>query len=256
MPFYFDESIHTRGGFILGAYVFGPDPTTEINSALTAVGLDPDRDEFKSSTKMTEHPEQQLLRRELHNLLQMTYKYGVVVLPHQQRASLGREALVALAKICQVNSLTRRREFAYFDRGIFSSRRSALEMAEFVGVAQHCEVHAEQDSRQIKGLQLADLIAHTCATMLLDGLGLVSKLVKAGPDSGYDPDLDIALGFELWAKVRRRFFNGGLPDNVQSNEDMVVEVTPYGLHLAESCPPNLREAVLGRFGRQYLGCIH
>ncbi len=92
--------------------------------------------------------------------------------------------------------------------------------------------------------------------MLLDALGLLSKVVKAGPDSGYDPDLDIELGFELWASVRYQFFSSGLPNNVHSNEDMVVEVAPYGLHIAESCSAKLRQAALARFGRQYLGCIH
>lgn len=30
----------------------------------------------------------------------------------------------------------------------------------------------------MKGIQLADLVAHTCATMLLETLGLVTKNVK------------------------------------------------------------------------------
>jgi hypothetical protein len=256
MPFYFDESIHQRGDFILGAYVYGPDPTNDINAALAAVGLDPERDEFKSSARMTEHPEQQALRGELHKILHMRYSYAVVVIPRRERGSLGAEALLGLRKICQANSLTRRREPAYFDKGVFASARRALEIAERTEVAQYCEIHAEQDSRCVKGLQLADLVAHTCATMLLGGLGLLSKVVKAGPNSGYDPDLGIELGLELWASVRYQFFNGGLPDSVQSNEDMVVEVAPYGLHIAESCSPNLRQTALDRFGRQYLGCIH
>jgi hypothetical protein len=256
MPFYFDESIHPRGGFILGAYVFGPDPTNDVNAALAAVGLDPDRDEFKSSTKMTEHPEQQALRRELYNILHLTYHYAVVIVPYKERASLGTEALSGLAKICRANGLTQQRQRAYFDNGIFSSAGRALELTEQSGLSKYCDVHPEQDSRRVKGLQLADLVAHICATMLLDALGLLSKLVKAGPNSGYDPNLDIELGFELWASVRYQFFNGGLPANVQSNEEMVVEVAPYGLHIAESCPPTLRHAALARFGKQYLGCIH
>src|SRR6266704_4456952 len=106
MPFYFDESIHPRGGFILGAYVFGPDPTEGVNAALAAVDLDPDRDEFKSSTKMIQHPEQQALRRELQNILHPHYRYAVVVVPYQERESLGTEALSGLAKICRANGLT------------------------------------------------------------------------------------------------------------------------------------------------------
>jgi hypothetical protein len=256
MPFYIDESIHRRGDFIIGACVFGPDPTDLINAALTAVGLDPDCDEFKSSAKMTEHPEQQALRRELQNILHRTYRFAVVIVPHQERASLGREILLGLDKVCRANDLAHLHESAYFDKGIFSSAQSAMKLAQQLGVSKYCEVHPEQDSRLAKGVQLADLVAHTCALMLLDALGLLSKVVKAGPDSGYDPYLDTDLGFELWASVRYQFFNGGLHNIVETNEDMVVDVATYGLHIAESCSPRLREAALVRFGTQYWGCIH
>lgn len=256
MPFYFDESIHQRGDFILGAYVSGPDPTDGIKLALAATGLDPHKDEFKSSAKMAEHPEQQQLRRELREILRMSYTYGVVVTPYEARTSLGKEALLGLAKIIRANGLIQSRQTVYFDQGIFSSSHAALRLAEEVGISQYCEIHAEQDSRRIRGLQLADLVAHTCAMMLLHALGLLPKLVKVGPNSGYDPDLDIELGFEQWAHLRYQFFNGGLPNSVQSNDDMVVEVEPYGLYVAESCSPRLRNAALARFGKLYWGCIH
>ncbi len=257
MAFYFDESIHDRRGqFILGAFVYGPDPTEGISDALTAVGLDPDRDEFKSSTKMSEHPEQQALRSRLHGILQGHYHYGVVVVPARERQSLGREALIGLEKICLANGLTQKREDAYFDVGIFPRARRARELADEIGVSRYCDLHPEEDSRRIKGLQLADLVAHTCGTMLLDALGLLSKTVKAGANSGYPPDLDIKLGFELWATVRWQFFNGGAPKNARSNRDFVVNVAGYGLHVAESCSPALRDAAQARFGQQYLGCIH
>lgn len=209
MPFYFDESIHKRGDFILGAYVFGPDPTDDVKVALAATGLDPASAEFKSSAKMAAHPEQQRLRRELRRILHMSYAYGVVVVPYEERTSLGKEALLGLGKIIRANDLSQSRQTAYFDQGIFINPRAALELAEDVGLSQLCDIHAEQDSRCIRGLLLADLVAHTCAMMLLDALGLLPKLVKAGPRSGYDPDLDIELGFELWASVRYQFLMGG-----------------------------------------------
>lgn len=46
---YFDESIHDRGGFILGAFVVGRDALPGVSSALTAVGLVPGESEYKSS---------------------------------------------------------------------------------------------------------------------------------------------------------------------------------------------------------------
>ena len=256
MPFYFDESIHERGRFILGGYVYGPDPTPDVDTALRFVGLRPARDEFKSSATMTDGPAQPTLRRELKKILAWTYRYAVLVHPFEHRSSLGREALAGLAKICRANGLTGGRQTAYFDEGIFRTAAEANRLAAELGLSGYCDIRVEQDSRIVRGLQLADLAAHTCATMLLETLGLVTKLVKAGPNSGYDPDLDIELGFELWAGLRYQFFNSGLPENVQSNEDMVVDVEPYGLHIAEGCSALLRQAALSRFGKQYLGCIH
>ena len=63
---------------------------------------------------------------------------------------------------------------AYFDQGIFRNTAAAIHLAERLGLADYCDIHAEQDSRLVYGLQLADLVAHTCATMLLETLGLVT----------------------------------------------------------------------------------
>lgn len=244
MPFYFDESIHERGGFILGAYAYGPNPDREITHALINCGPEPGRDEFKSSAPMAERPEMRALREELRGILSRDYLLGVMVMPFADRANLGREALVGLKKILNANRLSLRPVEAFFDEGIFSSLQSAHECAEALGLPPACRLHIEQDSRAVTGLQLADLVAHMCATMLLETLGLVTKQVKAGPDSGYDPDLELDLGFELWARLRYHFFNGGFRHNVQSNEEMVVEVASYGLHIADTCPAELCDAAV------------
>src|SRR5262245_22427275 len=102
MPFFFDESIHERGGFVLGAYVYGPDPTVAVDTALRAAGLRPGKDEFKSSAKMSEHPEQQVLRTELRRVL-WDYSCAVVIVPATERHSLGREALLGLDRVCRAN---------------------------------------------------------------------------------------------------------------------------------------------------------
>jgi hypothetical protein len=62
---YFDESIHQRGGFILGAYIFGPSAESRVSEALDKCGLRPNVDEYKSSMRMADHPEQLALRSEL-----------------------------------------------------------------------------------------------------------------------------------------------------------------------------------------------
>jgi hypothetical protein len=119
-----------------------------------------------------------------------------------------------------------------------------------------CEVNLEQDSRLVKGLQLADLVAHTGATMLLSSLGVVRKMVPVDDNSGYESGTIIDLGFELWATLRYQFFNGGLPKDVASNADMVVPVEGFGLYIAEDCPDDLRAAASDRFGTCYVGCVY
>jgi hypothetical protein len=253
---YFDESIHSRGGFILGAYVFGEDAGPAVTEVLRQCGLRPDIDEFKSSARMVEHPEQVAVRRELVAVLD-GYRIGVAVVPSEERASLGLHALRALAQMTVANGPPATRWHAHFDRGVFASAQLATESALTLGLDRYYDVSAEEDSRVVKGIQLADLVAHTCATMLLETLGIVTKRVKVGPDSGCAADVETELGFELWAGIRYRFLHGG-PVNGQDPiyTGALMDVGAQGLYVADSCSPALREGAVRRFGENYLGCIH
>jgi hypothetical protein len=254
--FYFDESIHERGCFIVGAYVCGPDADARVTSALQASRLRPGVDEFKSSARMTAHPEQVALRTELQRLIR-EYRIGVLVMPTTSRASLGEEALRGLDQIARLNAVSAAGLVASFDEGVFASVNQAMQLSAALKVDEYCEVRPEQDSRIVKGIQLADLVAHTCATMLLETLGLVTKQVKAGPNSGYDPDMDLDLGFELWAGLRYQFFHGGpVQGQEEAYQGALMNVGLHGLYVAEACSDQLRTAAHQRFGQCYLGCIH
>lgn len=256
--FYFDETIQERGGFIIGAFVYASnDMTPEVYSAIDQVGLQPGVDEFKSGARMDRNPNQAKLRGQLSNVL-MNTSVGIVVLPVSERELLGREAIVGLQKILCANGLDQQPHKVFLDEGIavdLQTQQSFLE-----GVGALCELHPSQDSRVVGGIQLADLVAHSLGGMLLEQLGLTSKKVRAGEGSGYDPDLEIELGFELWASLRYQFFMapqsklGPIPDDPIG--EMIFDVENYGLHISEKCCPSLREAALQRFGDCYLGCIH
>lgn len=256
--FYFDETIQERGGFIIGALVYAPDDMTpDVYSAISRVGLQPGFDEFKSGTRMDRNPHQAKLRGELSNTL-MNTSVGVIVLPVSERALLGREAIIGLQKILRANGLDQQPHKVFLDEGITvdsQTRKAFLE-----GIGSLCELHPSQDSKIVGGIQLADLVAHSLGGMLLDQLGLISKKVRVGEGSGYDPDLEIELGFELWASLRYHFFKapqpkpGPIPDDPVG--EMIFDVENYGLHISEKCCPTLREAALHRFGDCYLGCIH
>ena len=119
--FYFDESIHERGGFITGAYVYGPDADATVAAAIHRVGLQPDVDEFKSSVRMSDHPEQVGLRDELRQILR-DYRIGILVIPSADRASMGEEALRGLDQTARANNLAGQVELvAALDQGLFES---------------------------------------------------------------------------------------------------------------------------------------
>src|SRR5215470_2088391 len=128
--FYFDESIHPQGHFILGAFAYSD------------------------------------------------------------------EALKCLDKILATNELDKIHHDVFFDKGIFPNSACGQSSVNKICRNQNCKFHFEQNSIVVKGLQVADLIAHTCATMLLSQLGLLRKTVRVGEKLGYDPDLDIGLEFE------------------------------------------------------------
>lgn len=114
---------------------------------------------------------------------------------------------------------------------------------------------------QIAGIQLADLAAHSCGIILLESLGLVTKTIKAGDDSGYDPELKINLGFELWAGLRYSFLAEPPPpiddwDTAEDQPQPIANVKPYGLHLVDGVADEVRSAALDTFGTMYYGCTH
>lgn len=248
--FYFDESIHERGGFILGAFVYSrEDISPLVFQAIKELGLEPGKDEFKSGMKMAGDTIYSYLRDQLLSLLHKV-KLGLVVVPSYERKSLGREALRGLYKIFHANKLSYERHFAYFDQGITFEHEE--ELIDELNLWCYFDIYTDQDSRKIAGLQIADLCAHIFSTMLLEKLGLIKKRVKFENDSN-----DINLGFELWAYVRYYFFTqDNINPDVDQYEGFTLNTEAYALHISDSCSPNLSLAVRKRFGTMYMGCIH
>jgi len=112
----------------------------------------------------------------IQKLILADYRVGVLVMPGGDRASLGAEALSGLDQIARANKLTEdKRLVAFLDQGIFGSPGNAAALSAALGLDQYCDVKSEQDSRSVKGLQLADLVAHTGGVMLLETLGLLKS---------------------------------------------------------------------------------
>lgn len=253
---FFDDSKHPARGFNLGAFVYSAhDPSGAVREALVDQGLELGIHEFKSSARMDQNPEQVALRGSLKWIIQERCRLGVVVVPRE--TELGPQAFHLLKKMLSHEELATGTHEVFFDEGLFQSTNQGVDIAAGIGPFKNCVFHFEQDSRKVAGIQLSDLAAHTCAVMLAEALGFVQKTTKAGEGTGYDPDLDIPIGFELWAGVRYAFLYEQPPDRQSwKTPGPFADVRPYGLHISDMAGDNLRSAAIERFGSTYLGCIH
>jgi Protein of unknown function (DUF3800) len=254
--FFVDESIQVRGGFIVAALVYAQeDLSPVVHEALRAAGLSPGVDEFHSGARRAGQPHLQVLREAMHAAVERV-KIAVVVVPADDRPRLGNHILDGLAKIIEANGLQGTLTSICFDENIpFTARNPTVAaFSSRFGVT----VELEQDSRNHAGLQVADLVAHTVGIMLLDSLGLVTKIVRVGEEAGYSPDTEMELGFEMWASLRWHFFSGEALARIDEDiaQAMTVPTEDYALFVAPTCPVPIAEAARARFGLMYRGCIH
>jgi len=252
--FYVDASVHERGNSILCAAVYSrTELDSEIKFQLERAGFTPGMDEFKSGVRMDRNPRMMELRSALMSDIGGNRHIAIIVAPIAERSRLASIVLQALAQFADDNEIVDRSGAVFIDQGMFSSAANGAREAATYSALSGYTVNVEQDSRIILGIQLADLAAHTCAVMLLDQLGVVTKTVKAGENSGYDPEMDLELGFALWAQIRYSFFRRQHPD--RDPENPLLD-TRSGLFIDPSSSTELVDAALARFGNVWMGCIH
>lgn len=254
--FYIDDSVHDKPGFVLGACIYFPDDlTSEINQAIADNGFDPNNYEFKSSANFTKEPKHANVREAFKGIL-LKCKLGIVIIPREKRELLGVECIKAIQFFVGKNIDPEEEVNLFFDQGLFQSQEYASKHIESSQL-KNCNFNIEQDSKIIKGIQLADLAAHTASIYFKETLGLITKKVKAGPNSGYDEDLEMELGFEMWTALRYSFFHEGTK---QWSDDPIevatLQVEPYGLYISEYCDEVLTQKAREAFAEVYLGCIH
>lgn len=253
---YFDESIRNNGQFIIGALVVAKEDLSPlVHKALRSLGLDPTSNEYKSSdpkeNSATGHRQREIIREILFES-----KLAFTVLPVGDRGNLGECCIELTEQLNRNGFLSKGDHHLYLDQNIkvTESHRNRLTSLGVVACPN-------SDSRLIGGLQVADHAAHALGGMLLEEMGLITKQVRAGENSGYHPDELLDLGFELWASLRyaiigRNEYIEGLspPPDDPANPDFRVD--GVGLYVAPSCPQQLAAHARKRFGVNYLGCIH
>jgi hypothetical protein len=252
--FYLDDSKHQKRGFSLAAFVIcETDPTDELLSLVSSNGFNPNAFEFKSSQSMNNNYSLQRLRSELRQFIFRKCRLAVCIVNGEN--NLGLAALNLLQKALRHESLQSSQHIIYFDEGLFPSKTAARKMAEELEDFKNCSMHFEQDSKEIIGIQVADLAAHTFATMLSETLGFINKMVDID-HSGYIDVNQVELGWELWTEIRYNFLSENKTDDLEGPDFAILNVEPYGLFIHESAGETLRKAAHERFGEMYVGCIH
>lgn len=255
---YLDDSKHHHRGFSLATFVVcETDPSSALTSMILDAEFDPQSFEFKSSAIMQNNPRLQSFRDQLMGLISKEYRVAVCVVKGDE--FIGEASLQLLQKVLGHRSLDGGKHEVYFDQGLFQSEEKAKNMAgTFVGL-DNCNFHFEQDSKHVLGIQLADLVAHTCATILSEKLGFINKKVKIDSElSGYE-DADLfELGFMLWAALRYNFLGENKSKTLDPNDPdfAMLSVEPYGLHVHNSTNESVEKAARHCFGEMYVGCIH
>ena len=254
--FYLDESIHDKGDFIIVACVYSNENLSEIvREMYKSKGVNPDEFEFKSNTNYTKEPEKVEFRDELKSIMSQKAKLGIVMLPRNKREELGVESIKALKQFIDCNKRIKSPIEIYIDQSLVASDvdvTKKINELEFVD----CSFHLQVDSKTNGGIQIADLCAHSCSIQLKEQMGLITKKVKFGGNSGYEED-DVELGFELWTDLRYSYFNRGFKAIIDDPiEDSTFAVEPYGLFVSEYCDEKLSETTRNLFSTVYLGCIH
>lgn len=246
---YYDESIRDIGGFIIGALVISDvDLTPEVRNTWVSLGLNPDTDEYKSSGVKKNNEIGQKQRDALRELLGRS-RLGLVVCSKSRRSFLGDGCAMLVLQLLQTQMLAPGAHMVYLDQN--------MKMAPTLrGRLIDVEVQPllNQDSRVVAGLQVADHAAHALGGMLLEQMGITNKKVLAGEGSGYDPETEIDLGFELWAGLRYSLI--GRNEDEEDIANPYLRVEGFGLLLDPQLPQDLRAHSLERFGVNYVGCIH
>lgn len=253
---YLDDSKHHPAGFSLAAFVIcDTDPNGHVEAIFRGLDFDPRDFEYKSSAKMAGDDRLQKLRSAMMHYVGANCRIAVCVVEGDRR--LGPAALRLLHSVLSHPNLEGQGHEVFFDEGLFQSPTSAADLASREGNFTQCRMHFEQDSRKLLGIQLADLVAHTCSRMLLETLGHVNKKVvlEAPGDSAYDGQ-EVELGFEMWASIRYAFLSMAKQHSMDELGEATAEVFPWGLFIDESTSERVAEAAMRRFGENYLGCIH
>lgn len=254
--FFLDDSKHHQIGFSIATFVICKhDPTETLSQIFLKHGYCPASFEFKASMRMDGDRTLRNLRADLKKFIQSYCKVAVCVVDDDKM--LGPASLRLLSAALRHPDLIGRYHEVAFDEGLFTSAAAGKRLAAKDPGLKGCNFGFEQDSRQSLGIQLADLVAHTCATMLRESLLSEPKTIKWNdPTDTVYHGLEAPLEFEMWASIRYSFLSVNKPVHDDNFDLATVNVFPWGLYVDADVSDRITSAAFKRFGENYIGCCH
>jgi hypothetical protein len=256
---YVDESIHDSLGFIVTAFLFSEvDLDEPVSRALLAVGLTPGLDEYKSGQRMAGNPQMRAAREALLSVACGT-RMALLVSAAKERESLRRSVLSALLRCITVNEIRADRLLVFFDQGLVRPGDAALSVGAAFMARPGCELHFQQDSRSILGLQAADLVAHAMAQVLREEMGKLHKQLPLGGNEGYEEGTKTSLGWILRVEFRRSFLYSPAADVEADNgldQALHPDLLGWGVLLDPALSAEVGAAASRVFSKVWLGCLH
>jgi hypothetical protein len=268
-----DESIHEAAGFVVIAFVFASGRfERSVAQTLLHAGLDPKKQEFKSSARMDRNQPMRNARDALLDLAGSRTQIAVFFGPFD-RSHLGKQSLQALQSVLVRNGMRPSRLSVYFDTDIFASVKEAARLHRLFHYLRACRLFAREDSRIRLGIQVADAVAHSFGQILKEALTGNQKFVDVGgARTGYPKGTEAPLGWLLLMTLRsamltRPSIYRGEPYSAASDpvvmdperDDPVTYLQKpillgWGVQVAPEADDTLRQAVEQVLGRVWLGC--
>lgn len=247
--FYIDDSIHDNANFILCACCYlSSNPDLDIKQIIISNGFNPENFEYSSGDKYHDAAQLQQLRSGIYNFISDKCSIGIVVAPLSARPKIGEICIEATNNFIIANGLVDKVDSIFIDQGM------NLNKAQRILDGTNITIYTEQNSLQIRGIQLADYCAHTLSTWLKGSMGILNKKVSVN-------GLDTEIHFEMFARLRYILFKKqknlkDFPKAVDLTDMATFEVEPYGLHICEELDDATKKLVRDTFSRVYMGCIH
>jgi hypothetical protein len=163
----------------------------------------------------------------------------------------------------------------YFDEGIFRSASEARRLQSLFQFLQPCSFYPEENSKQRRGIQIADAVAHSFGQIVKAEITGKDKEVDIGGEkTGYPEGTEAPLSWALlmnlrYALLTRPVVYGGDaydpasdPVVIDPQKDDPVEfgqnpvLLGWGVQVAPESNTKLREAVERKLGKIWMGCIH